>query len=451
MQVSTILDHIDNGHMALPEFQRGYVWNRDQVRGLMQSLYRRYPVGSLLVWATQAEGAQHRGDHVLSPGVVKLLLDGQQRITSLYGIIRGRAPEFFDGKSDTFTGLHFHLAEEEFAFYSPIKMRDDSLWVNVSKLMSDGMGPWFATLAKHDDRDEYFSRLNTLFSVKDVTFHIEEVTGPDKTIEVVVDIFNRVNSGGTKLSKGDLALAKICADLPTAREGMRNSLSRWDEAGYQFSLDWLLRNINTVTTGEAKFNALHDIGAEAFSEGFQRAEKAIDSLLNLIGGRLGLDHDRVFASRYALPIMTHYLDRRGGTLDDEVERDKLLFWYVQCAMWGRFSGSTESYLDRDLQVLEEIDGGLDRLIDELRLWRGGLRVLPDHFGGWSRGARFYPILYLLTRVGEAQDWGTGLPLKSGMLRENEHPGTAPYLPQSAALQSRLQEASGEPLSPIFAS
>jgi uncharacterized protein with ParB-like and HNH nuclease domain len=56
MQISTILDHIDSGYMALPEFQRGYVWNRDQVRGLMDSLYRRHPVGSLLVWATKSVG-----------------------------------------------------------------------------------------------------------------------------------------------------------------------------------------------------------------------------------------------------------------------------------------------------------------------------------------------------------------------------------------------------------
>ena len=51
MKISTILEHIDSGHMALPEFQRGYVWNRDQVRGLFDSLYRRHPVGGLLVWA----------------------------------------------------------------------------------------------------------------------------------------------------------------------------------------------------------------------------------------------------------------------------------------------------------------------------------------------------------------------------------------------------------------
>ena len=59
MKISTILDHIDSGHMALPEFQRGYVWNRDQVRGLFDSLYRRHPVGGLLVWATESEDRRH--------------------------------------------------------------------------------------------------------------------------------------------------------------------------------------------------------------------------------------------------------------------------------------------------------------------------------------------------------------------------------------------------------
>ena len=53
MKISTVLDHIDSGYIALPKFQRGYVWNRDQVRALMDSLYRKHPVGSLLVWVTK--------------------------------------------------------------------------------------------------------------------------------------------------------------------------------------------------------------------------------------------------------------------------------------------------------------------------------------------------------------------------------------------------------------
>jgi hypothetical protein len=72
MKIETILDSIDLGSIALPEFQRGYVWNREQVRGLMQSLYRRYPVGSLLVWETRTEEAHARGDGTLSPGYVRL-------------------------------------------------------------------------------------------------------------------------------------------------------------------------------------------------------------------------------------------------------------------------------------------------------------------------------------------------------------------------------------------
>ncbi len=422
MNVSGILDFIDNGHMALPEFQRGYVWNRDQVRAFMDSLYRRHPVGSLLVWATKSDGAPHRGDGRLAPGVVKLLLDGQQRMTSLYGIIRGKPPRFFDGHTAAFSGLRFHLGKEEFAFYSPVYMKDDPLWIDVSTIMlkgNDGVGEYVKRLSVQPDLavaiGTYIGRINQILGIRDIQLHIEEVTGEDKTIDVVVDIFNRVNSGGTKLSKGDLALAKICADWPEARDQMRVALARWRDGGFHFDLDWLLRCVNTIVTGEAKFLHLHDVASDRVQEGLKRAERGIDALLNIISGRLGLDHDRVFFGRYALPVMVHYLDRRGGQLADATERDKLLYWYLNAAMWGRFSGSTESYIDKDLKVLEELNGGLDRLIDELRLWHGGLGVQPGHFGGWSRGARFYPMLYLLTRIGEAKDWGLGIPLKDGML------------------------------------
>jgi hypothetical protein len=421
MKVSTILDHIDNGHMALPEFQRGYVWNRDQVRGLFDSLYRRHPVGGLLVWATEARTATHRGDGPLAAGVVKLLLDGQQRMTSLYGVVRGRAPKFFDGNAQAFTGLRFHLENETFAFYQPVKMQDDPLWIDVTELMkggATGLGKFVTRLSSQPELvakvGDYVGRLSRLLSVLEIDLHIEEVTGTDKTLDVVVDIFNRVNSGGTKLSKGDLALAKICADWPEARDTMKAKLKEWAQAGYHFNLDWLLRSVNTALTGEAKFQFLHDKNAAEIQEGLKRATKHIDTCLNLISGRLGLDHDQVFFGRFGVPVMVRYLDQRSGPLDAK-ERDKLLFWFVQAGMWGRFSGSTESFIDQDLAALEGAEGGLDKLLEQLRLWHGGLRVEPGHFTGWSLGARFYPVLYLLTRMGEAKDWGTGLPLKASLL------------------------------------
>lgn len=216
MKISTILDHIDSGHMALPEFQRGYVWSRPQVRGLMESMYRGHPVGSLLVWATESGGAAVRGDQAPAPGVVKLLLDGQQRVTSLYGIVRGHPPQFFDGDKNAFLKLYFHVEEESFEFYGPVKMSQDPRWISVTTVMQSGpvkpLQQANADGSLSDRFEAYLDRLNAIDQIQKREFHIEEVTGKANTVDVVVDIFNRVNSGGTKLSKGDLALAKICAD-----------------------------------------------------------------------------------------------------------------------------------------------------------------------------------------------------------------------------------------------
>jgi hypothetical protein len=421
VNIATILAHIDSGHFALPEFQRGYVWSREQVRGLFVSLYRRYPVGGLLVWATEAKRAVHRGDAPLAAGIVKLLLDGQQRMTSIYGVVRGRPPQFFDGRPEAFTGLRFHLADQVFNFYQPLKMKDDPLWIDVTTLMMKGIAGYGELV--HDlytnpvfapDAATYVERLNRLFSITEIELHIEEVTGNDKTIDVVVDIFNRVNSGGTKLSKGDLALAKICAEWPDARVEMKRKLKSWTDAGYGFTLDWLLRSINTVLTGEAKFSYLDGKESVDIQDGLNRASRRVDESLNLIANRLGLDHDRVLFGRFGIPVMVRYLDKRRSNLDAK-ERDKLLFWFAQAGMWGRFSGSVESVLDQDLAALEGPSGGIDALLEQLRLWHGALRVEPGHFTGSGLGARFYPVLYLLTRMGDAEDWGTGLPLKASLL------------------------------------
>jgi hypothetical protein len=72
-------------------------------------------------------------------------------------------------------------------------------------------------------------------------------------------------------------------------------------------------------------------------------------------------------------------------------------------------------LDRDLHLVENMGGGLAALMNELLLAYGSVRVLPDHFSGWSLGARFYPVLYMLTRIHGARDWETGIELKKNML------------------------------------
>lgn len=415
MQIAQILFNIDSGQIALPEFQRGYVWSRAQVRGLMESLYRGHPVGSLLVWTTSSSEASVRGDQPPAPGVVNLLLDGQQRITSLYGIIRGRPPEFFDGHEGAFLDLYFHLDDELFEFYGPVKMRQDPKWVSVTKIMQDGLGALPKEILEGENFQAYAMRIGDINMIQKRDLHIDVVAGHDKTVDVVVDIFNRVNSGGTKLSKGDLALAKLCAEWPEARSEMRTRLHKWQQAGFHFKLDWLLRVTNAILTGEARFTALANISPDEARDGLQRAEKYVDHLLNLVGARLGLDHDRVLGSRYAFPLLARYLNERGLKNLSPQDSDQMLYWYIHTMLWGHYAGSTETTLNQDLEAIESPEHGVTGLIKILRRSRTDLRLRSEDFFGWSRGARFYPFLYMLTRMNHLRDWLTGIELNNMLL------------------------------------
>ena len=313
---------------------------------------------------------------------------------------------------------------ELFQFYAPLRMSQEPGWISVTDLMKDGIDQFVNQVQSNPnlvaDIGKYIGRLNRITTIKDVELHAEDVTGEDKTVDMVVDIFNRVNSGGTKLSKGDLALAKICADWPQARSEMNARLGKWRKAGFSFRLEWLLRCINSLVTGEAAFSAFKNVTTPEFRDGLLRSERHVDYLLNLISSRLGLDHDRVLGSPYSFPLMVRYIDKRGGKLTDPKERDGLLYWYVQTIIWGRYSGNTEATLNQDLEAIEENSGALERLLERLRRNRGNLRVTPSDFYGWSIGARFYPLLYMLTRTHHSRDWCSGIELSNHMLGKLSH-------------------------------
>jgi hypothetical protein len=414
-KLSTLLDQIDSGTLLLPEFQRGYVWNRDQVRGLMRSLYLGYPVGSLLTWETDAGATDTRGSAVTN-GVQNLLLDGQQRLTSLYGVARGTPPTFFEGDAKAFTGLYFNADTGEFEFYAPVKMRDDIAWVDVTSVLRDDFGPLMSKFfgADPSTAEQRVTNLNRLRTILDREFYLDKITGADKTTDVVVDIFNRVNSGGTKLSKGDLALAKVSAQSADARDEMRAAIARWKAAGYTFKLDWLLRSVTVAATGRVQFSYLDSVSISDFTTSLAKSRDAIGRLLDLIAARLGLDSGGVLLGSYGFPVLVRYLIGNAGKFASIQDENKALYWLVQSGVWGRYAGSSETVLTQDLDALQK--NGLDGLIDQLAHSRGGsLRITGRDFNGYGSGARFYPLLYMLTRVKGARDLVTGLTLREQML------------------------------------
>ncbi|MGV9611248.1 hypothetical protein [Nocardia xishanensis] len=259
--------------------------------------------------------------------------------------------------------------------------------------------------------DVYLDRLNKVRQITRLSLNEEKITDSGRTVDDVVEIFNRVNSGGTKLSKGDLALASLCARRPEARQELRKNLDRWNQLGYGFSLDWLLRNVTAVATGRSVFNALGKVTPEEFERALWSAASHIDTFLDAVSTRLGLDHAQVLMAPASLHVASRLLELNGGRFDNDAHRDRVLYWYVHAALWGRYTGSAETALQQDYEAAAR--GGVDALIKNLERTRGGkLTIRPDDFTGANRGARFYPLLYTLTRACGARDLSSGLELRA---------------------------------------
>ena len=424
MQISAILDNIDRHGLSLPMFQRGYVWTRPRVKKLMQSLYSGFPIGGLLIWETRAENADIRGaQQVSASGSISLLLDGQQRVTSLYGVMRGTSPLFFDGDANAFKDLYFHLETQEFEFHSVVKMALDTRWVDVTALFKDGgVGSKIRELDRsnaYTDKqlNDYQERALKIVNIRNSDLPVQQVTGEDKTTDVVVEIFNQVNSGGRKLSNGDLALARIGAQWPEARDEMQDRLSKWEGMGFKADRDWLLRCVTAVVADSSDYGELKDKPVAEIQRILGDIEPVIDRLLEAARTYLGMDTDKVHNSKQAFPVMVKYLVDNGGDFPNDVAKAKLLHWYVNCSIWGRFSGTTATIINRDLGALKSADA-IAALQYNLRQDVGDRVVEPDHFNFNRVNTRLYPLLHIMSRVWGARDWGTGRVLPDHEASEN---------------------------------
>ena len=140
MKISVALDKIDERQLFVPAFQREYVWKRDDAKQLIDSLIKEYPTGTMLTWETNTP-PELKGPHKYDEkqGAVRILLDGQQRLTTLYMLIRGELPPYYTAPeilNDT-RGLYVNLENLELEYYKKLKMENDPRWQNLTAIFKD--------------------------------------------------------------------------------------------------------------------------------------------------------------------------------------------------------------------------------------------------------------------------------------------------------------------------
>lgn len=407
-KISEILYSIDNGEYTIPEFQRGYVWNSTQVKEFFRSLYLGYPSGSFLIWKTK-DPSKIRGTVTeTSSAFHQLILDGQQRLTTIYTIFRGQTPDWYEGVSLR-TDLYFNLEAEEFEYFMPKKMTNNPEWISVSDFLKKGGVSSFINdiQALEDSLKNYYLgkivTLNKLGAIQDYGYYIKELTITD--LDKVVEIFNLVNKTGTTLNESDLALAIITSNWPDAKDRFREATKEFTQFNYEFSFRNYTRFLNIFCLERGKYT--DDIGSittEVFENSWKEIKKVLSYLINILRDKAFIDSSDSFSSLYVFYVLGYYLMKNGGQFKSEEEANKAIYWMFTALLWGRFSGSSESYLEKDMNAIKE-HNSIDALIDEMHLFRGtNLYLRPEDISMQGVRSRIYNLFYCSVRSQNAKDW-----------------------------------------------
>lgn len=435
LSIGAILGLIESGSIAIPEIQRPFVWKKKQVRDLMDSLYKGYPTGYLIIWQNPNVKLK---DGKVSAGK-KILIDGQQRVTALMTAIAGIPVVNSDYKKERikiafnpFEALSEDKDAEIFAVQDQSHLKGKKWIPDIAEVFKNDFSV-FSFINKYcsdnpemepETLDKILTNLraigNRLIGV------IELSEGLD--IDIVTDIFIRINSKGTSLSQGDFVMSKIAADESYGGNMLRKAIdyfahlcvepsfynyikendTEFAESEYMQKLSWLKDDKETVYDPECD-----DILRVAFMHMYPRAKLA--DLVSLLSGRdfetrefrieiteetytklkqgvlnvinknnfnqfmlairgAGFISSKLVNSYMALDFAYALYLRLSITKEVSVSEVKRIVqkWYVLSVLTGRYSSSPETAFYRDIRRINEV--GVVKTLEDIEA-----ALLSDNF------------------------------------------------------------------------
>jgi len=449
MSVNQLVANIEKGYIQKPEMQREYVWRATRVRDLLDSLYRGYPSGTILLWETDTDAPT--SDFAIateknSTTRPLLLLDGQQRLTSLSSVIRGEpifvrerrklrqieilfnlehpdelvtiteiddAPESSfqssvddDMDDDEEETIQERLNQFTFIVSTP-QLANAANWVNVSEVFASFSDAEFlkkagVTLVDDPLYTKYSDRLKKLRQIREYSYRLD-VLEPTLSYEEVTEIFIRVNSLGVKLRSSDLALAQITAKW-------RNSLVLFQEfqsevheqRGLYFDLGFFVKSLVISATGQSKFKTLGSLSKEELEAGWEIAKRNITFALNFMTSNLKIDSLALLSSPFIVHTIAYWGEKNAGKVS-QAESYAMRRWALIANTKSYYSSSAESKLDADLLSLRT-GSGAEGLLARLEAQLGRLDVTEAEMIGKTVSSGYFKAMFIAFREDGAKDW-----------------------------------------------
>jgi len=400
-ELSGLLHYIDIGDIGLPDIQRPFVWPNTKVRDLFDSMYRGFPVGYLLFWENSAaNGARPIGldpKQRTVPG--RLIVDGQQRLTSLYAVLRGRKVLDADYRERTIE-IAFRPRDGKFEVADAAIRRDPEWIANISSILAVGRPDFFiiqdflirlgakGALTAEDEK-QIANNLGRLFGLDRYPFTALEIA-PTVDEEQVADIFVRINSQGERLNQADFILTLMSVFWDEGRAALeqfcRDSRRAPDKVAppspfnhfIQPDPDQLLRVAVALGFERARLKSVYlllrgkDLGTGEYSDvrrdaQFKALREAQAEVLNLTRWHQFLSclvgagfrgAEMISSQTTLLYAYAFYLLGRKRFGMPEYQLQKLIGrWFFAASLTGRYTGSPETTMDDDLNRLKRARSG----------------------------------------------------------------------------------------------
>lgn len=392
--LANLIEYIAIGDIGLPDLQRPFVWPNKKVRDLFDSMYQGYPVGYLLLWESGAtENARAIGIEEKSRTPNLLVIDGQQRLTSLYAVLRGM-PVKRESFREERIQIAFRPLDEKFEVCDAAIRRDPAWIPDISML-------WAPETDIFDLVDDYFAGLERTIEGEDRTrirkglLKLQNLTSFPFTAlqlsaemgeEQVAEVFVRINSKGKMLNQADFILTlmsvfhddlrreleEFCHHCRTPSKGQASPYNHFIEP----QPDNLLRVCVGLGFRRARLQHVYsilrgkdletgEVSEELREKQFLALREAVEFALDLqnwheylktledAGYRRGLYVSSLNAILYS--YVFYLIGRRDYSLSYRDLSGLIARWFFFVALTGRYTGSPESRMEQDLADLRGVD------------------------------------------------------------------------------------------------
>jgi|Deesub1362B_J571_1020462.scaffolds.fasta_scaffold01718_5 uncharacterized protein with ParB-like and HNH nuclease domain len=386
--VSLINNEEEQGGLWLPNIQRYFIWSKEQIERLFDSIMREYPIGNLLIWKTKEpvkirkfidnykDGLKLTDFYIPKNEKIKLLvLDGQQRLQSLFIALRGS----YNGDELYFNVLSGKEEKEdvkfEFKFINPAKADIKQGWMKVKNIVYDNRE--YDEIAENivekieskrllfplSENEKRLVRKNVLKLIKEFRdkeniayTELDSVDNPEiYTLNDVVEIFIRANSGGTPLSKSDLMFSLLTANWEEVEEDLTNFLEELNGTAFAFGRDFVLKTSLILIGAGAKYDVMKfrkEKNLRELQNNWEKIKKSIKEIKDFLCKYTFIKDDKALPSYLAL-IPLIYFNYKYPEKRKQSDKESLAKWLTRVLLTGAFSGSSDTLLDALIRKIGE--------------------------------------------------------------------------------------------------